>query len=72
MLSLYENKQSILTISDKDFEKVIQRPITLIETTRPYDLNTPMREYKTCGGKFLFGLFVFIIELYSLFIYFWN
>ena len=62
MLSLYENKQSILTISDKDFEKVIQRPITLIETTRPYDLNTPMREYKTWGGKFLFGLLVFVFK----------
>ena len=62
MLSLYENKQSILTISDKDFEKVIQRPITLIETARLYDLNTPMREYKTCGGKFLFGLLVFVFK----------
>ena len=53
---------TIYKLGDKDFEKVIQRPITLIETARPYDLNTPMREYKTCGGKSLFGLIVFVFK----------
>jgi beta-glucosidase len=62
LVELYKNKQSILAISDKDFEKVIQRPITLIETARPYDLNTPMREYKTWGGKFLFGVIIFVFK----------
>ena len=59
---LYASKQSILVITEKDFERVIGREITLIPTTRPYDLNTPMREYKTAGGKFLFGLLTFVFK----------
>ena len=53
--ALYETKDSLLAITDKDFEKVIGREITLKETCRPYDLNTPMRDYRSFGGRLLFG-----------------
>ena len=53
--ALYETKDSLLSITDKDFEKVIGREITLKETCRPYDLNTPMRDYRSLGGRLLFG-----------------
>lgn len=52
---LYGSKERLLTITSEDFEKVIGRKIILIPTKRPYDLNTPMREYKTAGGKFIYG-----------------
>lgn len=59
---LYADKESVLAITDKDFEKVIGREITLVPTTRPYDLNTPMREYKSAGGKFVYGLINFVFK----------
>ena len=62
ILELYSNKERMLAITDSDFEKVIGRPIYLVPISRPYDLNTPMREYKTVGGKFLFGLFTFVFK----------
>ena len=60
--ALYATKESILAITDKDYEGVIGRPITLKRTARPYDLNTPMREYETAGGKFLFGGLTFVFK----------
>ncbi len=62
ILELYSTKERMLAVTDSDFERVIGRPITLNPITRPYDLNTPMREYKTAGGKFLFGLFSFVFK----------
>ena len=62
IIELYSTKQSILGITDEDFEQVIGRKITLAPVAYPYDLNTPMREYKTAGGKFLYGLFNFVFK----------
>ena len=53
---LYRNdKSGFLAISDADFDAFIGREIASPQVIRPYDLNTPMREYKTLGGKLLFG-----------------
>ena len=60
--ALYATKESILAITDGDFEGVIGRPITLKRTARPYDLNTPMREFETIGGKFFFGAIIFAFK----------
>lgn len=49
-------REKLLSMTDSDFDKLIGREIAPAKTTRPYDLNTPMREYKTAGGRFLFGL----------------
>ena len=59
---LYSTKENLLAVTDADFEKVIQRPIRLTQVKRPYDLNTPMREYKSAGGKFLFGTIIFAFK----------
>ena len=59
---LYASRESLLAITDGNYEGVIGRPITLKETTRPYDLNTPMREYKSLGGKLLFGGLTFVFK----------
>ena len=48
-------KDAFLSMSDKAFDGLIGREIPEPRITRPYDLNTPLREYKTFGGKFLFG-----------------
>ena len=48
------NKYRFLNIPDFRFDKLIGREILPPEVKRPYDLNTPIREYKTAGGKFLF------------------
>ena len=60
--ALYATKESLLAITEGDYEGVIGRPITLKRTARPYDLNTPMREYETAGGKFLFGGLTFVFK----------
>ena len=49
------SKEDFLAMSDSDFDSLIGREIPTPKITRPYDLNTPMREYKTLGGKLLFG-----------------
>lgn len=68
--ALYATKESLLAITDSDYEGVIGRPITLNKTARPYDLNTPMREYETVGGKLIYGGITFafkcILKLTSL------
>ncbi len=60
--SLYTDRERMLAITDGDFEQVVGRPITLKRTERPYDLNTPMREYESAGGRFLFGLIGFVFK----------
>ena len=52
---LYSSRERLLSITDKDYEQVLGREITLKETTRPYDLNTPLREFETLGGRLFFG-----------------
>ena len=55
--SLYgREKQDFLAMTDAEFDAFIGREIASPEIKRPYNLNTPMREYKTAGGKFLFGV----------------
>lgn len=60
--ALYKTKESTLAITDGDFEGVIGRPITLKKTARPYDLNTPMREFETIGGKLFFGAIILVFK----------
>ncbi len=60
--NLYATKERFLNITTEDFEKVIGRKITLVPVSRPYDLNTPMRDYKSAGGKFIFGLITFVFK----------
>ena len=62
-IELYGSESdTFLSITDEKFDKLIGREIPTYEVTRPYDLNTPMREYKTAGGKFLFGLIMFAFK----------
>ena len=49
------SKEAFLSMSDEAFDKLIGREIASPKITRPYSLNTPLREYKTLGGKLLFG-----------------
>lgn len=44
-----------LAITDEQFDRLIGREIPKPEVKRPYDLNTPLKEYKTLGGKALYG-----------------
>ena len=48
-------REAFLNMTDVAFDALIGREIAPPEITRPYDLNTPMREYRTIGGKMLFG-----------------
>ena len=61
--ALYATKESLLAITDSDYEGVIGRPITLNKTTRPYDLNTPLREFETVGGKLIYGGITFAFKM---------
>lgn len=49
------DRDKFLAMSDEAFDNLIGRKIASPEVKRPYDLNTPIREYKTFGGKLLFG-----------------
>ena len=55
-------KEKFLNMSDIQFDKLIGRRIEAPEVRRPYDLNTPIREYKTLGGKFLYGTIMFAFK----------
>ena len=61
-------KEQFLNITDEEFDNIILgRSIHEPKITRPYDLNTPLREYKTAGGKFLFGMINFAFKtIYSI------
>ena len=50
-----KDRNTFLSMSDEEFDGLIGREIASTKVTRPYDLNTPLREYRTAGGKFLFG-----------------
>ena len=56
------SKDKLLSMTDFQFDKLIGRQIPLPEVKRPYDLNTPIREYKTWGGKFLYNLIMFAFK----------
>ena len=49
-------KARLLAITDREFDGFIGREIPAPVITRPYDLNTPLRSYRTLGGRALFGL----------------
>lgn len=49
---LYESKDKLLQMSNKDFERVIGREIKEPTITRPYNLNTPVAKFESWGGKF--------------------
>ena len=48
-------KNQFVAMTDEKFDKYIGRKIESPEVKRPYDLNTPIREYKTLGGRLIFG-----------------
>ena len=49
------SKEELLKMNDAQFDKLIGRAIQSPEIKRPYDLNTPMKEYRTWGGKLIYG-----------------
>ncbi len=57
------NQYRFITMPDYKFDNLIGRTITSPEVKRPYDLNTPMREYKTLGGKAFFKLLIGVFKL---------
>ncbi len=60
-------KEKFLSMTDLHFDKLIGRRIEAPVVKRPYDLNTPIREYKTFGGKFIYGAIMFAFKcIYNL------
>ena len=57
------DRERLLDMTDADFDRLFEREISEQKISRPYDLNTPMREYKTFGGKFLFGMINFAFKM---------
>lgn len=61
------SKEKFLSMTDLQFDKLIGRNIEAPVVKRPYDLNTPIREYKTAGGKFIYGTIMFAFKcIYNL------
>ena len=48
------DRDRFLGITDTHFGMLIDKYIPTPKITRPYDLNTPIREYKTRGGRFIY------------------
>ena len=57
-----DTKEKLLNMSDKQFDNLIGREISDPKVKRPYDLNTPIREYKTWGGKLIYNLIMFAFK----------
>ena len=61
--SLYNvSKEKLLGMADFQFDKLIGRKIPQPEVKRPYDLNTPIREYKTFFGKLFYKSIMLVFE----------
>ncbi len=56
------SKEKLLNMSDSQFDKMLGRKIANPEIKRPYDLNTPIREYRTLGGKALYKTVMFAFK----------
>ena len=56
------DKEAFLKMTDAEFDKLIGRDISAPVVKTPYDLNTPMREYKTILGRALFELVALVFE----------
>ena len=66
---LYDvNNYRFLNIPDFKYDNLVGREVPSPEVKRPYDLNTPIREYQTFWGKFLFKAITGVFEL----IYNWE
>ena len=46
-------------LKPKDYEKVLGREIKLIPNSRPYNLNSSVAKFESCGGKFILKLMRF-------------
>ena len=57
------SKEKLLSMSNNKFDKLIGREIPSPEVKKPYDLNTPIREYKTICGKIFYKLIMLSFEL---------
>ncbi len=57
------DRKAFLTMSDEKFDGLIGRMIAPPEIKRPYDLNTPMRSYRTAGGKLLYGMIMLAFKM---------
>lgn len=55
-------KEELLAITDYHFDMLIGRRIESPEIKRPYDLNTPISEFKTWGGKLFYKLIMGVFE----------
>lgn len=47
-------REAFLGISDQDYDSLLGFETPPIKVTRPYDLNTPMKDYKTVGGRLVY------------------
>ena len=56
------SKDAFLKISDSKYDSLIGRTIEEPKYSRPYDLNTPIREYKTFCGKLLYNLILLVFK----------
>lgn len=56
------SRERFLSMTDTHFDKLIGRRIASPKVKRPYDLNTPIREYKTWGGKVIYNLIMFAFK----------
>ena len=57
------DKEKFLIMTDMYFDRLIGRKIASPLVKRPYDLNTPIREYKTAGGKFIYNTIMFAFKV---------
>lgn len=56
------SREQLLKTTDAEFDSLIGREIESPSVNRPYDLNTPIREYKTWGGRLFYKLIMFAFE----------
>ncbi len=56
------DKEAFCAISDESFDALLNYKVEPLEIKRPYDLNTPMNQYKTWGGRLIYKLVMFGFE----------
>ena len=59
---IYSNPDRFINMTDDEFKAISKKEFEHIEHKKPYDLNTPINQYKTFWGRKIYKLMMFVVN----------
>ena len=59
---IYSNHDRFINMTDDEFKAISKKEFEHIEHKNPYDLNTPINQYKTFWGRKIYKLMMFVVN----------